>query len=209
MVWIRSLLSIRQTEVRLFEHVCNHSLEAHFSPILRGIDPTDAIIHQFFDFPGNDHSAAAAEPTRFQNSNPDRFLNEPCPNLTLKWCGVGWAIVSTVLAATQVPMMYVTRVRVGVSAHGGSASRAATFASWTSLRIARDRVQWSGDEPPLPPAKAPSKVAVPPAKVPSKVAAAPATAAAAASPTAAGGASATPSEWTFSQNVSAEEVCAH
>ena len=64
MVWIRSLLSIRQTEVRLFEHVCNHSLEAHFSPILRGIDPTDPIIHQFFDFPGNDHSAAAAE-------NPD------------------------------------------------------------------------------------------------------------------------------------------
>ena len=102
------------------------------------------------------------------------------------------------LAATQVSMMYVNRVRVGVSAHGGSASRAATFASWTSLRIARDRVQWSGDAPPIPPAK-----------VPSKVTAAPAAAAAAASPTAAGGASATPSEWTFSQNVSAEKVCAH
>ena len=86
-----------------------------------------------------------------------------------------------------------------MSAHGGSASRAATFSSWTALRIARDRVQWSADSPPVPPAKAASKSTT---KAASKTVAEAADKATAAK----GAVSAAPSGWTLSEKVSAEKV---
>ena len=48
-------------EIALFQHVVDHALEAHAPPVVRVVDPGDAVLLEFFDLFGQDGAPAAAE----------------------------------------------------------------------------------------------------------------------------------------------------